>query len=139
PPLERTSALGVDEDEPDDGTPAPPFVDALAAPAGRRTKKARANARPRRRRAMSTRTTAAARTCPRERVFAEGPRERSGALDPPHQLDRAVLVQRLVQVAALRRLHARRAAGAAGALRDEAHGVVDQPLERFEPGARDAD
>src|SRR3954452_21158634 len=57
---------------------------------------------------------------------------------PPHHLERARLIERLVEVAALRRLHARRAARLARALGDERVRIADQRLEAQEPLARDA-
>ena len=71
----------------------------------------------------------------------DGPR-RLGALGgehPAHQLRRAELRQRLVEVAALGRLHARRAALLARALADQPVRVVDQRVEREEAAARDPD
>src|SRR5690606_10619556 len=59
---------------------------------------------------------------------------------PAHQLERARLVQRLVEVAALGALHAGGAAALAGALADEASGAAHQPLEALvaAPGDPDA-
>src|SRR4051812_84342 len=58
---------------------------------------------------------------------------------PREQLRGPSLVEGLVEVAALGRLHARGAARLAGALRDQPQGVSHQALERVEAGARDAD
>src|SRR5665213_1685752 len=55
------------------------------------------------------------------------------------QLPRAALRERLVEVPALRRLHARRAAVAAPAFADQAVGVRDELLEMRERDPRDAD
>src|SRR5215213_3865069 len=64
----------------------------------------------------------------------------SGALEHPrHDLERPRLVERLVEVAALRRLHARRAARLARALADEPVRVADERVEADEPLARDPD
>src|SRR4051812_22490655 len=58
---------------------------------------------------------------------------------PAHHLERARLVERLVEVAALRRLHARRAARLARALCDERVRIAHQGLEAQEPLAGDPD
>src|SRR4051812_47458897 len=54
-----------------------------------------------------------------------------------HDLGGPGLLERLVQVPALGRLHARRAAGLAPALGDQPVGVAHQPLEPQEPLVRD--
>ena len=59
--------------------------------------------------------------------------QRRAAQDPAHQLDRARLVERLVQVAALRALDARRASRRARALGDQAQRVADQLPNRSKP------
>ena len=56
-----------------------------------------------------------------------------------HQLQRPRLVQRLVEVAALRALHAGGAAVGAGALADQPLGVADQALELLVAAAGDPD
>src|SRR4051795_2920108 len=58
---------------------------------------------------------------------------------PAHHLERARLVERLGEVAALRRLHARRAARLARALGDKRVRIAHERLEAQEPLARDAD
>src|SRR4051794_41398085 len=63
----------------------------------------------------------------------------AGGEHAAHELDAAGLGQRLVEVAALRRLHAGRAALLARALADEAVRVVDQRLEGEVAAPGDAD
>ena len=67
------------------------------------------------------------------------PSPRPSREHPPHQLQRAALVEVLVQVAALRALHAGGAAVVAGALADQAVGVADQALELLVAAPGDAD
>src|SRR4051794_34045184 len=58
---------------------------------------------------------------------------------PVEQREGAGLVQRLVEVPALRALHARRAAALARTPREQACGVLDPPLEDVEAALRDPD
>ena len=58
---------------------------------------------------------------------------------PVEQRQRAGLVERLVQVAALRTLDARRAAALAGAALEQPNGVGDPALELGEAALGDAD
>src|SRR5688500_13331762 len=58
---------------------------------------------------------------------------------PSHPLDPAALLPVVVEVAALRALHAGRAARLAAALGDEPEGVVDEALEDLVPATRDPD
>src|SRR5947208_3384635 len=60
-------------------------------------------------------------------------------LHPRQQRQRSALRERLVEVPALRRLHARRAPRAAAALAYEAARVGHERLERAEADARDPD
>src|SRR5690242_15117614 len=72
--------------------------------------------------------------------MADRPRRRSSAPEHrSHQLDRSGLVEVVVEVAALRALHARGAAFLAWALGNEPLGVGDETLELVEPAARDPD
>src|SRR5436190_14410639 len=57
---------------------------------------------------------------------------------PSHKVERTALEQRVVQVPALRRLHARRAPRLARAFGDQAARVPDEPLELLEAPMRDA-
>src|SRR3954465_7948475 len=70
---------------------------------------------------------------------AQKPAERSALEHPRHHLERARLLERLVEVAALRRLHARRAARLARALADQSVRVADERLEAQEPLPGDPD
>ena len=67
------------------------------------------------------------------------PKGFNAALEAAGAAPRPALRQRLVEVAALRRLHARRAARAARALADQALRVADQALELVVAAARDPD
>src|SRR3954462_11574614 len=81
------------------------------------------------------------RSFSRSVVEVRGPNlcEPSGSRDHPSKhLERAAFMKRLVEVAALGRLHARRAPGLAGALVDEPVRVRRQDVELAEALARDA-
>src|SRR5690348_2484294 len=65
---------------------------------------------------------------------------RSGlAAEPPQEVHGRLLVEGLVEVAALRGLDAGRAAGLAGARLDDFEGAGEQPVEQLVPFFGDAD